>query len=328
MKSRYFWLVVPWALFVAAAIGWTIYWHVLAGEAERRVRAFEGNGVEIGEIVRHGFPALMRLELRDVSYSSARGGWRASSTRADLNIEILNPNHMILEAKAPIALTRQDDAITNVTADALIASLRTRNSALAVAGVEADNLVLDDPAQEGVLHAAKVVANVRPDPRADGEYQLAFDANTLTLPRPVRSFEGFGLNVALMRAAIVIEDGALLLQSSPGDPLGPWREGGGRLRFEALELNWGPLQTIGTGAGGLDEQRRLAGALTFPVDRPGPIIAAIANGPRVDSDARRALALLAAGYELSGEDITLDIEARDGALRLEGLPVRQLPPVY
>ena len=41
-------------------------------------------------------------------------------------------------------------------------------------------------------------------------------------------------------------DGALLLQSSPGDPLGVWREGGGRLRFEALELTWGPLLTTGT----------------------------------------------------------------------------------
>jgi hypothetical protein len=334
MKVRGLWLIVPWALFVLAALGWVFYWHYLANAAEQRVRgwAFEQNAggatVEIDRIVRHGFPVLMRLELQGVSYAASRGGWRMETDRADLSVQVLNPQHVILEAKAPISVSRANGATTNITADALIASLRTQNNALAVAGVEADNLVLDDPAEEGVLHATKVVANVRPDPRAAGEYQLAFDAQAMTLPRPVRSFETFGLEVPRLRAAIVIQNGALLMQSSPGDPLGPWREGGGRLRFDAIELNWGPVETTGTGEGGLDDQRRLDGRLVLPFDRPAPILTAIANSPRVDSDARRALSLLAAGYVVTGEDITLDIGAHDGILRIEGLPVRPLPPVY
>lgn len=334
MKVRGLWLTVPWALFVIAALAWVFYWHYLANEAERQVRgwAFEQNAggatVEIDRIVRHGFPVLMRLEMQGVRYVSAQGGWSAATERADLHIQVLNPHHVILESKAPIAVERAGGATTNVSADALIASLRTQNGALAVAGVEADNLVLDDPAEEGVLHAAKVVANVRPDPRARGEYQLAFDAQTITLPRPVRSFETFGLDVARMRAAIVVTNGALLLQTTPGDPLGAWRSGGGRLKFDALELNWGPLQTTGTGEGGLDDQRRLDGRLVLPIERPAPILTAIANGPRVEGDARRALSLLAAGYVVTGEDITLDIVAHDGILRVETVPLRPLPPVY
>jgi len=334
MKVRGFWLAVPWALFVLAALGWVFYWNYLATTAERRVHewAFEQNAggatVEVDNIVRHGFPVLLRLELQDVSYVSARSGWSAETERADLNVQVLNPQHVILEAKAPITITRAGGATTNISADTLIASLRTDDGALAVAGIEADNLVLDDPAEEGILHAVKVIANVRPDQRAVGEYQLAFDAQTVTLPRPVRSFETFGLDVARLRAAIVITDGALLLQSSPGDPLGAWREGGGRLRFEALELNWGPLQTTGTGEGGLDAQRRLDGRLVLPVERPAPVLSAIANGPRIESDARRALSLLAAGYVVTGNDITLDIGAHNGVLNIEGLPVRPLPPVY
>ena len=334
MKVRGFWLAVPWAVFALAALGWVFYWHYLANETERQVRgwAFEQNAggatVEIDTIVRHGFPVLMRLELQGVSYAAARGGWSVNTERADLHVQVLNPHHVILEAKAPIAIARAGGASTNISADALIASLRTQNGALVVAGVEADNLVLDDPAEEGVLHATKVVVNVRPDPRAAGEYQFAFDAQALTLPRPVRSFEAFGLDVARIRAAVVVEDGALLLQSSPGDPLGPWRDGGGRLRFDALELNWGPLETTGTGEGGLDAQRRLDGRLVLPVERPAPVLTAIANGPNIDDDARRALGLLAAGYVVTGNDITLDIGAHDGILRIEGLPVRLLPPVY
>jgi hypothetical protein len=334
MKIGRTWIIVPWALFVLAALGWVFYWHFVANEAERTVRgwAFEQNAggatVEIDRIVRHGFPVLMRLELQNMSYAAARGGWRAETERADVHVNLWNPQHVTVESKAPISIARASGATTNITADALIASLRTRGNALAEAGIEADNLVLDDPAEEGVLHATKVVATVRPDARAAGEYQFAFQANALTLPRPVRSFEAFGLDVALLRAAIVIEDGALMLQSSPGDPLGPWRDGGGRMRFDALELNWGPLHTIGTGAGGLDEQRRLEGRLVLPVEQPAPVLTAIANGPRIESDARRALSLLAAGYVVTGEDITLDIGADDGILRIEGLPVRPLPPVY
>ncbi len=334
MKIRGLWLIVPWALFVLAALGWVFYWNYVANEVERRVHgwAFEQNAdgatVEIDRIVRHGFPVLMRLELQGVRYAAARGGWRVETDRADVNVDVLNPQHVIVEAKAPIAVSRANGSTTNISADALIASMRSDNGRLAVAGIEADNLVLDDPAEEGVLHATKVVANVRPDPRASGEYQLAFDAQTLTLPRPVRSFEAFGLNVARLRAAIVIQDAALLAQSSPGDPLGPWREGGGRLRFDAIELNWGPLETTGTGEGGLDTQRRLDGRLVLPIDRPAPVLTAISNGPNVDDNARRALGLLAASYVVSGDDITLDIGAHDGVLRIEGLSVRTLPAVY
>lgn len=334
MKRNWFWLVGPWALFIVLAVGWVAYWHIAAAEAERRIQSFlteqqsRGASATIDRIVRHGFPAMLRLELQDVNYGPARGGWQMTTDRADLHLNLLNPQHLTLEAKAPIAFQRAGGAFTNVTADALIATLRTAGDRLATAGIEADNLALDDPQEDGVLRAAKVVLNVRPDPRAQGEYQVAFDAQALSLPRPVRSFEGLGQEVQALRAAIVVEQGAALLQTSPGDPLAPWREAEGKLRFDALVLNWGALQTTGTGEGGLDDQRRLQGALRLPIDRPGPFFSAIANGPDVNQDARRGLGLLATAYMLSGDDINLDVEAINGVLRLEGITVRTLPPVY
>lgn len=334
MKRNYFWLIAPWALFLAAAIGWIAYWNIVAGAAEQRIRAWmeaqqaQGASASVGRIVRHGFPVLLRLELQNPSYAPARGGWRIDTERADLHLNLLNTEHLTLEAKAPIAVSRASGAVTNVTADALIATLRTQGGALAAAGMEADNLVLDDPAEEGRLGVRKVVLSVRPDARAAGDYQLSFDAQALALPRPVRSFEAFGQDVAALRAAIVVEDGAALLTSAPGDPLGPWREAGGLLRFEGLALNWGPLTTTGTGRGGLDEARRLQGSLTLPIEQPRPIFAALAGGANVDDSARQALGLLASIYAISGDDITLDIDAQNGWLRIEGLTVRPLPPVY
>lgn len=334
MKARRLWLIAPWVAFVLLAAGWVIYWNVVSNTAETRVRAWaaeqteQGAQVSIGRIVKHGFPVLLRLELRGLSYAPARGGWSLETERADLHVEMWNPQHVILKAEAPIAFGRANGSLTNITADALIASVRMEGQRLAQAGVEADNLALDDPAQEGVLRARKIVLNLRPDARTEGEYQMALDATGLMLPRPVRSFEAFGLDVPMLRAAVVVTEAAALTHGAPGDPLGPWQEAGGRLRIEGLELHWGPLETLGRGEGGLDDQRRLQGALTLPIERPAPIFTALANGENVNQDARRALGLLAAGYAISGDDITLDVDANDGVLRLEGLAVRPLPPVY
>ncbi len=334
MKSKYLWLAIPWAVALLLAIGWTIYWNTVAGEAERRLNAAiaeqqaQGATASIGSISRHGFPAILRLQLNDVAYAPARGGWRATTARVDLHLNLMNTEHVTIKAEAPIAIAREDGSVTNVAADTLIGSFRTANGALAQAGIEADNLTLDDPSEDGVLTARKLVVNVRPDARVAGEYQLSFDATELLLPRPVRSFEAFGQDVAALRAAIVIEQGAALLESAPGDPTGPWREAGGRLRFEALALNWGPLQATGTGFGGLDAERRLTGDLELPIEEPAPIFTALAQAPDTSEDARRALGLLAAAFAISGDDIDLDVEAQNGVLRLEGLSVRELPPVY
>jgi hypothetical protein len=321
-------------LFLALAIGWIGYWNIVAATAEQRLQAWvaeqqaQGASAGVGRIVRHGFPVLLRLELQSASYAPPRGGWRADAERINLHIDLLNTERLTLQAVTPIVVSRADGAVTNVTADALIATLRTAGGSLAAGGVEADNLALDDPAEDGVLRARKLVLNVRPDARAAGDYQVSFDVQAMSLPRPVRSFEAFGADVPALRALIVVEHGAALLRSAPNDPLGPWREAGGRLRFEALALNWGPLQTTGAGEGGLDDQRRLQGRLVLPIERPAPVLTAISNGPNVDADARRALGLLAAGYFVTGDDITLDITAHEGLLRIEGLPVRPLPPVY
>lgn len=334
MTKRTLWLAIPWAAFAVLAIGWVIHWHIVAGAAEQRIRAWvaernaQGARVSIARIVRHGFPAMLRLELREIDYADLRGGWRAATPRADLHIQPFNTEHVILRARAPITVTRDNGAVTHVAADALIASFRTRRGALAQAGVEADNLTLDDPDQEGVFAAQKLVINLRPDPRADVDYQIAVEARNITLPRPVRSLESFGIEAPLLRAAIVAEHGAALLQAAPDDPLGPWRAANGRLRFETLALNWGPLEATGRGWGALDDERRIEGALEFPIARPAPVVSAIANGENVSADARRALALLAAGFELTRERVTLEASASDGALRLQGVPVRLLPPVY
>ncbi|UPT63944.1 MAG: DUF2125 domain-containing protein [Hyphomonadaceae bacterium JAD_PAG50586_4] len=79
MKSKYLWLAIPWAVAVLLAIGWTLYWNTVAGQAERRLndaiaeQQAQGATASIGAITRHGFPAILRLQLNDIAYAPARG---------------------------------------------------------------------------------------------------------------------------------------------------------------------------------------------------------------------------------------------------------------
>jgi hypothetical protein len=328
------WLIVPWALFALIVIGWLIYWNQVAASAEAQVAAFiaqqnaSGAHISYRHISRHGFPVLLRLEIDGVSYAPAHAHWALQTARADLNVEMLNTQHLIFQQRAPIAIIGGHGPAASLTARTLLASIRSQNGALAVAGLEADDLSVADPHRSGALSVAKLVANMRPDPRAAGDTQLAFSAEGVRLARPARGFEGLGQAIGMLRADVVIEHGAQMLQAEDQDRLGPWRAAGGKLRIEALALRWGPIETIGTGQVGLDPARRLSGRLALALAHPAPVLDAIAAGPKLSGSARRALQSLAAGYVVNGRALRLDVDAQNGELMIMGLPVRALPPVY
>lgn len=333
-RPRRLWLFLPWALFVAIVAGWTFYWFAVADAAERSIAqwkasvAREGGGVTYTRVVRHGFPVLMRLELSDVHYQAPRAHWSLATAEADLNIEMLDPSHIILEYKAPVTLTHADGSTNTISADTAVVSLHNRGVALVQDGVEASNLSVADSAKPGVLHVAHVTANIRPDPSAASNDQLAFSAQGVTLARPVRSFEGLGQTIASLDAGIVIEQALALTAPHDADPLQPWRQVGGKARFEYLSLNWGALEAHGTGEAALDDQHRLTGNLRLVIPHPGPALSALAQSPSISSDTKQAIDLVALGLALRGHHVTFKVDAGDGELRIEHTRVRSLDPLY
>lgn len=327
------WLIVPWALFLLIALGWTGYWFYVADAAERSIAQWRdeqrqtGAQVEYASIRRHGFPVLMRLELVDVAYTPARMRWRATTPSLDLNLEMLNPRHAILQARQPITIAKEDGSTETLRAQAILASVRMQGGTLAQAGIEADALVYDD-AKPGELTIRKLVINLRPDPRAADQYQISLLVDAMRLARPVRSFEQFGQEVSSIRGAVVIEQGAALFQRAPDDFLRPWREAGGRARIEGLELNWGPLQGRGEGFAATDDQRRLTGQLDLHVEHPGPPLRALAQAEPLSRNERQLLDAIGRGLELSGREVTFKVIARDGVMKVEDVAVRTLAPLY
>jgi hypothetical protein len=333
-RVRRLWLIVPWTLFALLVIGWVYYWNAVASEARGRVEAWFAAEREAGAdaaftgIRMHGFPVLMRLEIQGVRYAPSRGQWRLESDRVDLNLNLVDLEHLILESKAPITITPASGARQIIDADALLFSVRMKDGAFVEAGLEADALSIDNPDAEGVMRVRKTMLGLRPDPRRAGDYQLSVDVTALELARPVRSFENFTQTIAQWRSAIVIEHGADVLTMPKDDPLGPWREAGGQARIEALGLHWGPLEATGQGNVHLDEQRRLVGRLDLDIPRPAPALQALADSENLSRNTARALGVIALGYVVTGGAVSFDLEARDGLLYFESVPVRALDPIY
>ncbi|HVY85667.1 MAG TPA: DUF2125 domain-containing protein [Caulobacterales bacterium] len=331
MKRSRFWLYAPWALFLLLAACWIGYWFVLANGAQQRVmdllaaQRAAGAEAQVGRISTHGFPVLLRLELDDVAYAPRQRNWRAATPRLDLNINVLNPNHLILQQRAPISIDRPG-AHAEIDAEVSLMSLRMQGAQLAEARLESDALSLEERGRPGAATVQKLVAAMRPDPRAATDYQLAIQATGLHLARPVRTFEHFGQDIALANAAIVLEGAAALLE--PADPLEHWRAAGGTARLEGMTLNWGPLEANAQGAVGLDAQHRLQGALQAALPRPSAALNALAQSPSLSYQQKNALSVFALGLAFSNHDVRVHLEAGDGVLKLEHVPVRTLAPVY
>ena len=331
------WLWTPWAIFLLLAFAWIGYWRFVESKTREAIAGWEQQVLAEGGEAHcdagdaKGFPVALHLALANCVYAPTQGGLSVNTTEAQININLINPNHVILEAKAPIDLTDADGQRQEVRADALLLSYRSADDALAQAGLEADNLSIDNAEREGVLSADKLVLNIRPDPRADDDYQAALELNGLTLARPVRSFERFGQDIAALHALIVVEKGDAFFNTAnetiADDLLAAWSASGGQARLEALSLNWGPLEATGTGHIGLDEERRIAGRLDIDVDEPGPAVAALAENDDIPKDARDALRLIATAFALTGQDASFDVEAKDGMLSIENAPVRPLAPI-
>ncbi len=334
MKKR-LWLIVPWALFLLIAAGWMAYWFVVAGAAERKLAQWasseRGRGAQIsyGPVQRHGFPVLMRIELDNVRYRPARAGWDLETPRLDLNVDMLDPGHVIFQSLAPITIHHADGVTHTISSERMIVGLHSRGAILVQDGIEVVNLSIADSAKPGALHVGHATINLRPDPAAPTQYQLALTATEVTLARPVRTFENFGQNIASLDAAIVIQQGALLFAPAQnGDLLEPWRSAGGAARFDALQLKWGPLDAQGQGDAGIDPQHRLTGHIKLRINHPGDAVSALAQSDKLPHDAKQALQVIALGLALSGRHVSFDVDAADGQLKIENTTVRTLDPMY
>lgn len=320
-------LILPWAIFALLCLAYGVYWVIVERAAIAQVeQAFaqaRAAGADAGyrRIRSAGFPLRLSLRLEAVAYAPADRAWRAEAPAATLHVNLSNPRHVILALDAPARWLTNAGAAYALEASVAALSVRFAGDRLARASLDLQGLsVRRADGEAGGFQLARGLAHLRPDARTPGAYQLAAEIDTLTPARPVRGLEGFGQTVQRVRAAIAVDQAAALARPNP---LKAWRDAGGGLRIEALEIGWGPAQATGDGAIGLDPAGRPAGSLTLSTAQPRAVLTALAQSSLADPTARAALQAAAALAPAQGAT-ALTLSAQNGVLSALGTPLAPL----
>ncbi|MGE3143223.1 MAG: DUF2125 domain-containing protein, partial [Hyphomonadaceae bacterium] len=154
-RPRRLGLIIPFALLLVLALGWWGYWSFLKAEATRRIEAAfaaeraDGATAQVRIVRAWGFPRELAFELEGLAYSPADGAWRADVQSLRLNVNPVNPQHIIFDAIAPIRLRFDEGETATLSSPDLRISLRMNGEALAQAGFEGAQINYADDNPEG-----------------------------------------------------------------------------------------------------------------------------------------------------------------------------------
>jgi hypothetical protein len=327
-RHRRLGLIVPWALFAIAALGWTVYWNILRIRTMEAAQAFvdrqrtAGASLIYSSVAASGYPLRLTLTFSGPAYEAPGGGWALSAPSLDLHVNPSDLRLIILETHGAVTW-RDREVVRTLTPRTAALSVRTEKGAFERAILEVHDVSI---AREGhapaILESA--VIGVRPDPRRAADMQVSLDAAHLALAAAPAEFSGLGANIASIEARVVIENAAAAERAS-AHRLEAWRAAGGAARFEGLGLEWGPAKITGTGRLGLDALRRPQGRLDLAIEDPQAALNALAQpmAPHM----REAFEASGEAAAAKGGPLALPLIAQDGVLSLGPLPLRKLDPV-
>jgi hypothetical protein len=145
-------------------------------------------------------------------------------------------------------------------------------------------------------------------------------------PSPV-----LGNEIAAFRVRLAV-NGALDARQPLPDALTAWRDAGGTIDVEAMEITWGPVRLAGDGTLALDARLQPEGAFTARVSGLTDLLTAMENAAMIDARsaaiARLTLAVLTRPAENGGPpEARVPLTIQNGMLSVGPVALLQLPPV-
>lgn len=330
---------VPLACLAVLLLGGALaaYWHwssrllatqIAAWTEQQRAAGYEISyrGPEIG-----GFPFALRAHFDQPDIASPRG-WRWSGPGIVGRAFLWSPWTIRIDLSGPHRVTRAGlEAATELDAEQAIALVQIDGDGrVATATATTGALRIAHP--EGPFSAENSAWRLGPLEPASGDnpqaLRIAGELQGVELPA-----ERAGpLGPSLARLAI---DAALLGEIPAGDQrrmLEQWRDAGGSLQLDHVELDWGPLGLDGRGTLGLDRKLRPLGAINARlrglIETLDRFIAAGALEPGQAVPAKIALLTLSGPKDENGERvIALPITLREGRLFLGPVPLLRISPI-
>jgi len=317
---------------VLAGLAYTGLWFQMAdGARERLDAAVDAAGgtdlrIDFAAAETRGFPDRIGMLVEDLILASATAPLRLRASKLTLAARPWAPDHVLGEGEA---LRLQ---LGNLTIEAPTPRMswiqRSESFDLDVDFGAVTLLAGSRAAPAG--RAAGMQAHLR-FPRGDGDgtgdlfapqrAHIAVSATELSLENDMEAVESVSGEGVLHGALTPPLDRAALAA---------WRDQGGTLDIESLELAWGDLEATGEGSLSLDEAFRPLGAVTVTVNSPAALLDKLVEAGLVDTDLARRLrpALSALGQGSGGgKPISLPLTLQDGRVLLSGIPIARLQPV-
>jgi hypothetical protein len=305
-------LIAPWAIFLAMVLGWTAYWFSLSGAINRQLEAARadlgGYGrLSFASLETNGYPFRLIAHLRDARLDGPDNAYRLSTPRAQVAVNVLNPNHILVFADSPIQW-RGLDLDWTISAERAEASLRLQPAGLGESRFALTNATISAPNARPTTITAAAIA-LRRDPADAYARQIAVTLDGFA-PAPTRGFEGFAGAPLQLMAGLVMERAAAVTPG--GDPLGGWAQSGARLRVERFQARRPGLTIAAEGAFTLDVGRRPTGAVRLTFEDAAAGVAAITASDTIASSARPNADALVTGQGLAGGAAALTLSATGG----------------
>ncbi|KQY92590.1 hypothetical protein ASD21_14490 [Caulobacter sp. Root1455] len=326
-KPRRRGLLAPFVLLAIVAIGWSIGWLWLRGQAEQRMDAtalsLKSRGYDLSWENRtfSGYPFRLDVTLTNARVAEP-SGWalRAPELKGEANA--YNIGHWVIVAPQGVIMTRPINGDVAITGQALRASFTGFNRYPPRISVEGANLIFTPMAGAApfpLLSTAGLQLHVRPGP--DDQGAIFFEAKGAKA-----RFTGLMGRIAADRTADLIWDSKVskisaLHGTSWADAVEDWSDAGGTLTVQQGKLNAGEaLLEAKSGALTVDDDGRLRGALDVTV-REIPTPGQALKSPE---------AAAAAVAQALGQDPTLSatLTFQNGRTRLGLFDTGPAPRVY
>jgi hypothetical protein len=271
-KPRRRGLLAPFVILAIVAIGWSIGWLWLRGQAEQRMDAtalsLKSRGYDMSWESRtfSGYPFRMDVKLVNARVAEP-SGWALRAPELNGEANAYDIGHWVVVAPQGVVMTRPINGDVAITGQALRASFAGFDQYPPRISVEGANLVFTSVAGAApfpLLSTAGLQLHVRPGP--DDQGAIFFEAKGAKA-----RFSGLLGRIAADRTADLIWDSKVskisaLHGTSWSDAVNDWSDAGGTLTVQQGKLNAGEaLLEAKSGALTVDDDGRLRGALDVTV---------------------------------------------------------------
>lgn len=324
-----------------AGAGYAVYWSYAASAIEdgfaawSEARRAEGYTVAHGGVSVGGFPAALRLNVKEPAIGDPRRGWSWKGRRVGYEMAPWNWRWYRVDFEGPhdavLTIGGRRRSYVGDSGNAVFIGRMTSGGRMARGALDLSEVSLRDRANGDVMTIGQILMRADAGPSvagANGDLSVTVLADRIRLTP--------GMPLALGRDVARVEAKGKLRTGPPARldrvALDQWRRAGGLVDLDWLKVVWGPLDLRAKGTLTVDRRLRPVGAVTADIRGFNETIDLLERGRvlhrKQAAATRMVLSLLAKPEAAGGPSVlTVPVTAQDGKLYFGFVQLFELPPI-